>query len=192
MRDHQIIIGLVGLPGAGKTSVADYLQKKGFIRITLSDLIKEEAQKKGIKEFSRETLQDLGNKMRRQYGSGVLAQRALKKVKTNGFSKVVIDGIRNIHEINFLKSQDHFVLVGLIAPSRLRYQRLVNAKGREWTGSYPQFRRQEEREERLGGETIGLRVTECLQQAIEKINNQDSLDHLYSVIDRLLRKYLQD
>ncbi|MFZ5845338.1 MAG: AAA family ATPase [Patescibacteria group bacterium] len=188
----QIIIGLVGLPGAGKTSVADYLEKKGFIRITLSDLIKEEAGKKGIQEFSREILQALGNKMRERYGPAVLARRAFAKIKKNGIKRAVIDGIRNTHEITFLKGRDHFILLGLTAPLRVRYERLVAAKGKDWTGSFRRFQQQETREESLGKKETGLRVKECLEKASYKIKNRGDLSDLYVAVDRLLKKYLKE
>ena len=182
----KIIIGLVGFPGSGKTTVAKYLEEKGFFRVTLSDIIKEEAIKEGIQTFSREFLQEYGNVLRTTYGPQILAQRALEKIKNGNGEKIVVDGIRNIHEIRFLKQQDNFFLVALDSQPEERYQRLVAAKGREWTGSYENFLNQEEKEKKLGSEDVGIRVGECVNEATYRIKNFTSKEDLYRDIDAMI------
>lgn len=182
------IIGLVGLPGAGKTTVAKYLEKKGYKRITLSDFIKEAVKKEGIKEFSRELLQDFGNKLRREFGPQVLAQLALKKIRAEGYVRVVIDGVRNLYEAAYLRTENNFKLIGIIADSKIRYQRLLKKRGRDWMGTYNNFLSQESREEHLGSRELGLRVSECLDLAEYRIINDKEIPELYQAVEALLKK----
>lgn len=185
---HVLIIGIVGLPGSGKTTAAKYLESKGFTRVTLSEFIKEEVAKAGITNYTREILQDYGNKMREQFGPQVLAQLALEKVKTDGISKAVIDGIRNIHEVAALETENNFHLVGILAKPSVRYQRLLKAKGKVWVGSFEEFLQQEKRENSLGSQKFGLRVTDCLQKAKYFIHNNASRKDLQQSVDAVLKR----
>ncbi len=180
-----LIIGLVGLPGAGKTTVARYLQQKGFTRITLSDFIREEANKSGISPITRELLQDYGNKMRQEFGPDILAQRALMKIHETG-AKAVVDGIRNIHEVNFLKRSQGFILIAIVADARVRFERLKHRQDHPFAGTYEDFSNLEKREDALGQEDVGLRVQDCIAQADYRIENATSLEDLTSSISTIV------
>ena len=75
-----MIIGLTGRNGTGKTEVANYLKSKGFELISLSDILREEARKRNMDE-KRDNLIKLGNEMRKKFGSGILAIKAIEKIK---------------------------------------------------------------------------------------------------------------
>jgi len=65
-----MIIGLTGTMASGKDAVADILKKKGFICLSLSDEVREEAKNRQI-ELTRENLQILGDEKRiRQFCFG--------------------------------------------------------------------------------------------------------------------------
>ena len=57
-----MIIGLTGTMGSGKEEVSLYLQQRGFQCITLSSLIREEAEKRNL-PIEREILQNMGNEL---------------------------------------------------------------------------------------------------------------------------------
>lgn len=182
-----LIIGLVGLPGAGKTTAARYLEKKGFLHVTLSSFIKEEASKRGIQNPTREILQDLGNELRKQYGPQILVQLALKKIKESQTKGIVIDGIRNLYEVAFLTVENNFVLIGVTASPRVRYERLLGHKGRSWTGTFDEFFSQERREHRLGSRQTGLRVKDCLKKANFVLRNESGLRDLEESLDAIIK-----
>lgn len=190
-KKKSLIIGLVGLPGAGKTTVAKQLVSNGFVHVTLSYFIKEEAKKDGITEFTREVLQNYGNKMRETYGPQILAQLALKKIREEHPQKVVIDGIRNLYEVAFLKVENNFAFIGVSAHPKLRYQRLTQRKDRPWKGSYKEFLHHEKREDTLGSKETGLRVRECFKQADFEIENNSTLADLSTVTNVALKNILR-
>ncbi len=171
MKRNPFIIGLVGLPGAGKTTVTEFLEKHGFVRVILSDIIRDELKQRGIVEPSREILQNTGNEMRRMYGPDVLGKRAIKQLRSMGGNKFVIDGIRNNSEIIYLKKQKNFLLLGITAASRVRFMRLKKRKANPLKKSYKEFLLQEERENALGTATTGLRVIDCLKQCQIRLKN---------------------
>ncbi|MBI2107815.1 AAA family ATPase [Candidatus Woesearchaeota archaeon] len=69
-----MIIGLTGKNASGKGEAAAYLKKKGFEYHSLSDILREEATKRGI-EHARENLINLGNELRSQFGPNYLAKK---------------------------------------------------------------------------------------------------------------------
>ncbi len=183
--NDPLVIGLVGLPGAGKTTVATYLQNKGFTRVTLSDFIREEAGKVDPAYFTREILQDYGNKMRQDFGPDVLAQRALLKIQAAGGSAVV-DGIRNVHEVDFFKRAGNFILIAILADTHARFERLKNRTDHPFLGTYEDFLHLENREDALGQEDVGLRVQDCIARADYRIENVGSLEDLSAALDTIL------
>lgn len=184
--EGRVVLGLVGLPGSGKSSIGDYLQKKGFVRITLSDVLRAECKKRGIQNITREILQDLGNEFRRRFGPHVLAKRAIARIQKERLKKAVIDGIRNLEEIAYLRKNKDFLLIGVTAPQKIRYMRLAAFRGKAWVGSFAHFVAQERREETLGTKTSGLRVRECLRQADTVINNSSTKRELNKQLSALV------
>ena len=188
MRNNPFIIGLVGLPGAGKTTVTEFLEKHGFVRVILSDIIRDELLKRGITESTREILQNVGNEMRRKFGPDVLAKRAMKRLKIFGKTKYVVDGIRNLAEIAYLKKQKQFSLIGVKAPSRIRFTRLKIRKVNPLQKSYQEFLLQEHRENALGAKTTGLRVIDCLKQCETLFHNSTTVIKLEKQLEAFLVK----
>lgn len=187
MKKKILIVGLVGLPGAGKTTAAKYFERKGYYRITLSDFIKDEARKKSIVAFTREVLQDSGNTMREVYGPQILAQLAHKKIREGNAKKAVIDGIRNLYEVAYLSVENSFSLVGIVARPRIRYERMKSRKDRPLVVTYAQFLMQEQREESLGSKEIGLRVRECLKKVSYTIHNDKTETNFFQALDALTK-----
>ena len=68
-----MIIGLTGKNASGKGEVANYLKTKGFVYYSLSDVLREEATKRGL-EHTRDNLINLGNELRKKYGANYLDQ----------------------------------------------------------------------------------------------------------------------
>lgn len=182
------MLGLVGPSGSGKTTAARYLSERfDFYPITLSSYLKKMINKKdGAAVVNKETLQDEGNKLRQEHGPQILAQLAWQDLHSREIDKAVIDGIRNIYEISFLEVEDNFTLVGINADAKVRYERIVELRGKKWVGDYDNFLEVERREDELGDEHIGLRVTDCLNKADIVIENNASVDQLYSELNRVI------
>ncbi|MFH0864048.1 MAG: AAA family ATPase [Candidatus Gottesmanbacteria bacterium] len=180
----RLIIGTVGLPGSGKTTIANYLSKQRFIVVRLSGFLEAEAKKK-YGRINRLTLQDIGNEFRKKYGPSVLAELAIKQVKNK--NRVVIDGIRNVAEIKFLKQQGSFYLVGINADPQIRYQRLLKIKAKALP-KWEEFLRLDARDNGRGQSSSGLQVNKCLAKADTVIvhNSQDPQE-LYEKLDKLLK-----
>jgi len=183
-RKKKIIVGLIGLPGAGKTTIARHIVKKGFFHVKLSSFLEAEA-KKQYGKINRQSLQDIGNEFRKKYGPSVLAQWAIEK--TGNKRKIVIDGIRNLAEIKFLKQQGDFFLLGITADPKVRYKRLLKIKTKSLL-TWREFLRLDARDRGRGQSKFGLQVNRCLKQANYLVkHNGRSPRELYRKIDKFLR-----
>lgn len=125
-----LVVGITGAFGGGKSTASNFFERKSFKKIILSSFLEEEAKKRKIKKITREILQDIGNEWRRKYGSNVLAKKALLMAK-NYNKKVIVDGIRNVGEIEYLRSNSNFMLITIVADRKIRFERLKKLKRRE-------------------------------------------------------------
>lgn len=122
-----MIIGLTGKNGGGKGEVVKFLAERGFVALSLSDVLREEAQRLG-KPLTREVLIELGNQLRAEFGAEVLAERIFARLDPE--KNYVIDSIRHPSEVRVFKRRSDFYLVNVHAPQRLRFERL-RQRGRE-------------------------------------------------------------
>ncbi len=182
-----MIIGFTGKNGAGKTIVIDYLKSKGFETFSLSDILREEIRKKGLVE-ERENLIKIGNELREKYGPGILAKLALDKVEK--IDNVAIDSIRNLYEIEELRKNKDFILIGIEAPVELRYKRIVERKRIGENISLEQFIEIEEKEN--SNDEKKQQLNKCLELADKIIENIGGIEELYQKIDIILKDYQKD
>lgn len=122
-----MIIGLTGKNGSGKGEVTNFLKERAFHYYSLSDALRNEAQKRGL-EITREVLVKLGNELREKEGPGSLAERIFAKLDPE--KNYVIDSIRHPSEVQVFRRRGDFTLLRIHAPDRLRFERL-RQRGRE-------------------------------------------------------------
>lgn len=184
MCKKRIIIGLTGKSGAGKGTVAEYLKKKGFKYHSCSDILREELKKRGIKE-NIDNLIALGNELRHTFGPGILGKKILEKIIENGEQKAIADSLRHPKEIEELKKDDHFILIALDAPLKLRYER-IKARGRAGDNiTFKKFKEQEEYQ--MEGKGPQAQLLKCLKMADYKIVNDESIAKLYQKVETVLK-----
>ena len=170
------IIGITGPFGSGKTTAANFFVTKGYQRITLSSFLEEELKKTGV-EITRKNLQDLGNLWREEKGSGILANKALGFIALNNIEKVVIDGIRNLGEVDEFKKSSNFVLLGVIADRNVRFQRIKDLSNRE-SLTPEKFDELDYRDLGLtDDEKTGLQVAKCLAVADYFVNSNNETEY---------------
>lgn len=188
------LICLVGLPGAGKTEVADYLMNKknfGFVRfgqITLDWFIK-----KGIKpteKMERKIREDL----RRKYGMAAFAKLNVSKFDALLKKEDVIgDGLYSWEEYLYLKNRykDKLIVMAVYAPPKLRYARLVGRGKKHGKDSKLQFRSftKAEAEARDKAQIENLHQAGPIAMADYTLLNVCSLKVLHQQIDIIKETY---
>ena len=166
----NLVLGLTGSFGSGCTTIAQILSEtQSYYFASLSAPIKQVAKDKGLKE-DRGTLQQLGNELRKAYGREYLARQAVERAK-DALSKgpLVLDGIRNMGEVAWLRSQfPAFFLIAVDARYEVRWARLRTRYGKN-EGAF------EEEDERDRGEPDlwGQQVAACVDAADAFLLNEE-------------------
>ncbi len=177
----KIIIGLVGTLGAGKSTIAGYLETFGFKTFKLSEVIRKEFKNRILK---RSELQDKGDKLRERHGTNYLAKKTLEEIKKMGVKKAVVDGVRNLGEFNFFASESNFYLISVDAPPRVRYERLKVRKSEADPKNWDGFISMEKRD--LGEDVpYGQQTKKVMERADLRIINTE-LEKLPKKIDEIL------
>lgn len=172
-----MIIGLTGSMGCGKGEVVKILQKEGFDYITLSSMVREEARKRGVPE-EREKLMEIGNFMRSEDGAGVLASRAIEKIKASDCDKWIIDGIRNPAEIAELRKGKDVHIVAVNAGRDVLVERIFRRSRQSDPDVYAEIISRIERELGKGESDDGQQVAKCINDADIVIDNEGTLEEL--------------
>lgn len=182
-----LIIGVVGTLVSGKTEVAQYLvQERGFLHLSLSTLVRDETRTRGL-ETTVANLQDVGNSMRRTHGAAALVHLLRPRMETlPGGSQLVIEGIKNMAEVEELRKWPNFVLVATDAPQQLRFDRGVQ-RGRPGTPSeLSEFKKVDERDRGIGEPHWGQGVDACIAAASFTIPTDSTVDALYKELEAIL------
>ena len=123
------IIGLTGMPGAGKSIIARVAKKIGIPVVVMGDVIREEAARRGL-AATPENLGKLMITLRKTNGPGVVARKCFPKIDSLGRNTVLVDGVRSLAEIEeFKKKYGKVVILAVHASPQTRFKRL-KARGR--------------------------------------------------------------
>ncbi|MFA6963813.1 MAG: AAA family ATPase [Patescibacteria group bacterium] len=181
-----MIIGITGWFAGGKDTVGDYLvEKKGYKRVSLSDIIRDHLRAEG-KELIRENLLQKGNELRAEFGTGYLAEQALKKINETG-GDWVVPAVRQTGEVEALKKSPDFELWEIYAPIEIRFQRMqARNKGGEDDAikTIDDLVAKEEQEKSGANNAPQIDLTTAM--ADRKIDNSGNFDDLYQKIDKII------
>lgn len=178
----SIWIGLTGKNGSGKGEAAKYLQTKGFAYFSLSDVLRDEAKQRNI-EPTRDSLYALGNEMRSEHGSGVLAKKVLDKLTAG--KNYVIDSIRHPDEVKVFRSSKLFSFIEVYADPRIRFERMLKRGRENDPTTFEAFQELEEREAK-NSESTAQRLDATIKLADHRVSSNQNLPGLYHDLDELL------
>lgn len=190
----SIFVGITGLSGSGKDTLADILTsiaaKRGIqsICLKLSDEIREDALNSGInfEQINRQILIKIGNYLRSTYGGGILAKRVLERISTKllplEFGVIVITGIRNPEEVEVFRNelQESFILIGVDAdPSVRRTRKLTRKQYKEDINPSEDIDKADE--------DIGIKT--CIEMSQIRFRNNGTKEELIEQAQGLFARY---
>ena len=149
-------MGISGLPGSGKSLVSETANEKGAIIVSMGDIIREEAKKRG--ESTKETATNL----RKEYGEYIVSELTIKKIKQlqeqGNENAIIVEGIRSHHEVEMFKENfDNFIILSIFANPTLRFKRLQNRMREDDSKDYSGFLKRDQMELDFGiGNVIAL------------------------------------
>jgi dephospho-CoA kinase len=163
--------------GCGKGEVVKILQRGGFKYIGLSQLVRQEAARRGVPE-EREKLMEVGNSMRQAEGNGVLARRALAHARSSGHPDWVIDGIRNPAEIDEIRKDKSARIIGVETKRELLVERILRRARASDAVTRDEVIKKIEREWSEGHKAEGQQVGRCMAMTDITIENNGTLNEL--------------
>ena len=163
------IIATAGLPGSGKGLFSDVAASYGIPVFVCGDIVREETRRRGLPL----TLESTGAVMlniREEDGPAVISKRLIPRIDASECDAVIVEGVRNLEEIDELRAKYGAVtLIGIHASPQTRYERL-NARGREDDPStWEEFESRDRRE-------LGVGVGKAVALADEMIVNEGTID----------------
>ncbi|MBI2589235.1 AAA family ATPase [Candidatus Saccharibacteria bacterium] len=187
------IIGLAGTNGSGKDSLGQILADGyGYMFVSVADFLRDEAKKRGL-PIEREVLRTISAEWRREYGLGVLVDRAVELFQKSGknYKGLAISPMRNGGEADRLKELGGR-LVWIDADPKIRYGRITNrARSTEDKKTYEQFLAEEQAEMQPSGDEATLSLSDVKKRADIFIQNDvESLEDFRQIIDQKLAQLL--
>ena len=125
------VIAFTGMPASGKSEAVQFAKDKGIPVVRMGYLVWKETKRQG-KPLDDKHVGAVANDMRKQHGMDVWARRTVEKLHSLKQSSIlVIDGVRNMEEIDYFKQVlgPDFLVVAIDAPDEVRRKRAI-ARGR--------------------------------------------------------------
>lgn len=120
------IIAVVGMCGAGKSVLCDYLENIDYKKVYFGGVTMDKLKEKGL-EITPENEKMMREGLRKELGMGAYAIVLLPKIKELAKNNnVVLDGLYSWDELKILKEEfkDSLTTIAVITDKDLRYQRL--------------------------------------------------------------------
>ncbi|RLF04135.1 MAG: dephospho-CoA kinase [Thermoprotei archaeon] len=150
------LICLTGMPGAGKTVVAEIARSMGLKVYSMGDVVREEVLKeKGY--LSWEEIKRVMFELRQKEGPKAIAKRVTKALMRDTWEIVVIEGVRSLDEIEEFKTIGKVVVLAIHSSPIDRYIRLKNRAREGDPKSFEELQERDFKELSLGlGNVIAL------------------------------------
>jgi dephospho-CoA kinase len=176
------VIGIVGLPGSGKSEAAAVARDLDVPVVTMGDVIRQACRDRGLDPATHHG--EVAKALREENGPAAIADASLPHIEDGleDSAHVVVDGIRSDAEVDRFRDAfgKDFLLVSVEAPFETRAERL-DLRGRD-AGAEEGGESLEARDER----ELGFGMGEAMDMADVTIENVDSLEAFQERVETLL------
>jgi deoxycytidylate deaminase/dephospho-CoA kinase len=173
---ESLIVGLTGSFGSGCSEVADFLASQNGYRVyRLSQILEKETERRHIPlppagADKRAVLQREGLHLRALRGGGILVQMALLQWSKSGRAGIcVLDGIKNLQEIDELRKEKNAYVIAIGASVETRWRRLES----QYRGDRDLFDKLDDIDKNEGIPN-GQMVEACVHAADVMVDNEDN------------------
>jgi len=181
--NDKFVVGITGMPGAGKGVFRRTVQQMGYPVVTMGDEVREEVKRRNLQL----TPQNLGKTMltlRELEGPTAIVKRCIPKLRNQSYQIVIIDGIRSLVEVEeFKKHFPRFILVAIHASPKTRFRRLLRRRRSDDPPDWKTFMERDLRE-------LGIGMGSVISVADYLIVNEASINQFKQKIIRFNREVL--
>jgi dephospho-CoA kinase len=179
----KIILGLVGPIASGKGTVCNYLKEKYNAEIFRFSTMLRDVLNRFYLEQSRENMQAVSTALRQTFGEDLMAQTIASDVKASSAEIIVLDGVRRLPDIKYLRENIKFHLVSIDADEKIRFERITkrSENSDDSQKTFEQFQADGKRE-------AELQIKEVASTAEFHLDNNGTTLELYDQIEEILNK----
>jgi len=180
----KLIFGFAGEMASGKGTAAKYLvERHGAVTYRFSTMLRDLLRRVHLPE-DRATIQKISTFLRKEFGEDTLAKVMFEDAKNDTHPLIVIDGVRRLEDVKYLREIPEFKLCYITAPMKTRYERLVlrGENPDDKTKTHQQFEKDHEGEPER-------EISQLEAFAAEVIDNSGTLPDLHRTLDAMLKKY---
>ena len=177
----KIILGLAGEMASGKGTVAKYAAEKYNAKTwRFSTMLRDVSDRLSL-EQSRDNMQTLSTILRQNFGEELFARVMAEDVKKDTGEVIIIDGVRRLADIKYLKKIPQFKLAYLEAEMPKRHERIVKRaeNSDDAKKTFEDFKKAHEDESEL-------QIKDLKNHADFLIDNNGSYEDLYAQVDKIL------
>ena len=179
MNADKLVVGLGGMPGSGKSLVVEVAQEMGYAVVVMGDVIREETAKRGL-SLTPQNVGAVMLQLRAEGGNTVVAAKCIPKIEAQTSGKVLVDGLRSLHEADAFKEHfAKFTLFAVHSPPETRFNRLSSRKRSDDAAEWQVFYERDMRE-------LGVGLGNVIAMAEQLIVNDNSPEHVKVVIREAL------
>jgi len=180
----KLIVCLTGMPGAGKSTIANGLKSKGFEIINMGDAVRSEAKKRNL-EPTGENLGKLMLELREKNGQGAIADLVVPQITDSNSNTIVIDGIRSNAEIEVLRKIGTVKLLSIHGSADTRFGFLSNRGRSDDPKNLDNFNERDSRELKVG-------ISNSIALADESISNNNlTINQLIELADKIIHNWIE-
>jgi dephospho-CoA kinase len=181
MNSDKLVIGLAGMPGAGKSLVVKTAQQKGYAVVVMGDVIREETRKRGLK-LNPKNMGEVMLELRKTGGNSIIAEKCIPKIERRESRKVIVDGLRSLYEVDAFKGHfPKFSLVAVHASPETRFKRLYRRRRSDDPDGWEVFLERDMRELSVG-------LGNAIAMAEHLIINEKDRGHTKAKVRETLRR----
>jgi len=186
MKTDKLVVGLVGMPGSGKSLVVQAAQRKGYAVVVMGDVVREETRKLGL-ELDPKNMGTVMLNLRKTNGQGVIAEKTIPKIRQAQSPKVIVDGLRSLSEADvFKRNFPKFTLVAVHASPEKRFSRLYFRRRSDDPDEWEVFRERDMRELSVG---LGNAIAMAEYLIINENNQEETKAAVAEILRRVEEKW---
>jgi dephospho-CoA kinase len=179
-----MIIGIAGTLGAGKGTVVKHLvERYGFQHQSARAFIVEELDRRGLPPI-RDNMSWVADELRTTHHPGYIVEQLYERAKESG-RDAVIESLHALGEASNLREKGNFILLGVDADRRIRYERIQLRGSTTDSVTYEKFVEDEEKELR-SDDPRTHNIFGLIQAADYVINNNGTPEALAEEVDRFM------
>jgi dephospho-CoA kinase len=181
MNADKIVVGLAGMPGAGKSLVVETAREEGYAVVVMGDVVREETQKRGL-DPNPKNIGKVMLELREKCGNSIIAEKCIPRIEQQESGKVIVDGLRSLSEVDAFKAHfSRFSLVAVHASPEIRFNRVSRRRRSDDPDGWDVFHERDMRE-------LGVGLGNAITMAEHLIINENRRDDAKSKVRVTLRR----